>query len=56
MKPIVSPMAEGARKIGVVRSREEQLRFALDAMDRSLQREEKALVMLGIRGRVENWH
>jgi DegV family protein with EDD domain len=46
MKPIVSPMAEGARKVGVVRNREEQLRFALNALDRSLQLEEKALIML----------
>jgi hypothetical protein len=46
MKPMVSPMAEGARKVGVVRNREEQLRFALDAMARSLQPEEKAFIML----------
>jgi hypothetical protein len=39
-------MAEGARKVGVVRNRGEQLRFALDAMDRSLQPEEKALVSI----------
>jgi len=46
MKPIVSPMADGARKVGVVRNREEQLRFALDVLGRSLQPEEKALIML----------
>ena len=46
MKPIVSPMAEGASKVGVVHNREEQLRFALNALDRSLQPEEKALIML----------
>jgi len=28
MKPIVSPVAEGARKVGVVRNRADQLRFA----------------------------
>jgi len=46
MKPIVSPMADGARKVGIVRNREEQLRFALDALDRSLQPGGKALIML----------
>ncbi|MCX5845948.1 MAG: DegV family EDD domain-containing protein [Deltaproteobacteria bacterium] len=46
MKPIVSPMHEGACKVGVVRNREEQLRFALEAMGRSLKPEDKALIML----------
>lgn len=46
MKPIVSPMPEGARKVGVVRNREEQLRFAMEALGRSLQPAERALIML----------
>jgi hypothetical protein len=46
MKPIVSPMPEGARKVGVVRSRKDQVRFAMEVMERSLLREENALVML----------
>jgi DegV family protein with EDD domain len=46
MKPIISPMSEGARKVGVVRNREEQLRFALEAMGRSLKPADKALIML----------
>ena len=46
MKPIVSPMPEGARRIDVVRNSEEQLRFALEAMGRSLQPEKGALIML----------
>lgn len=46
MKPIVSPMPEGARRIGVVRSRKDQVRFALEAMERSLRQEDKALIML----------
>jgi len=46
MKPIVSPGAEGARKVGTAHNREEQLRFALKALGRSLPREEKSLVML----------
>ena len=46
MKPIISPMYEGARKVGVVRNREGQVRFALEAMGRSLKPEENALIML----------
>jgi hypothetical protein len=46
MKPIVSPVAEGARKVGVVRNRADQLRFALEAMGRSLHRDGKAIIML----------
>jgi DegV family protein with EDD domain len=46
MKPIVSPMPEGARKVGVARNREDQLRFALRALGRSLQPGEKSLIML----------
>jgi uncharacterized protein len=46
MKPIISPMAEGARKIGVVHNREEQRRYAEDALARSLSPDEKALIML----------
>jgi uncharacterized protein len=32
VKPVVSPTPHGAKKIGAVRSREEQLRFALDRL------------------------
>ena len=39
-------MPEGARKVGVVRSRKDQVRFAMEAMERSLLREDKALIML----------
>ena len=46
MKPIVSPMPEGARKVGIVRNRKDQVRFALEAMERSVRRDEKALIML----------
>lgn len=46
MKPIVSPLADGARKVGVVRNRDEQVRFALAALERSLRHEEKAIIML----------
>ncbi|SEM25649.1 hypothetical protein SAMN04489760_10853 [Syntrophus gentianae] len=32
VKPVISPTPEGAKKVGAVRNREEQLRFALDRL------------------------
>ena len=32
MKPVISPLAEGVRKMGVVRNRTGQLRFALEKL------------------------
>jgi hypothetical protein len=46
MKPIVSPMPDGARRVGVVRNRHEQVRFALAVLRRSLRQEEQAFIML----------
>ncbi|MCL5808723.1 MAG: DegV family EDD domain-containing protein [Deltaproteobacteria bacterium] len=46
MKPIISPLAEGAKKMGVVRNQAEQLAFALEKLEADLTRNEKALVML----------
>jgi DegV family protein with EDD domain len=46
MKPIISPQAEGARKVGVVRDRAGQLRFALEKLEGVLKGEGKALIML----------
>lgn len=46
MKPIISPQAEGAKKVGVVKSREEQIGFALDRLAHSLTTDAAALVML----------
>jgi DegV family protein with EDD domain len=46
MKPIISPMAEGVRKMGVVRSREEQVAFALERLAEGLAKGGRALVMI----------
>ncbi len=46
MKPIISPQADGARKVGVVRDRAGQLRFALEKLDAALNGEGKALIMI----------
>lgn len=46
MKPIISPLAEGAKKVGVVRNQTEQLTFALEKLTADLTRNEKALILL----------
>lgn len=46
MKPVVSPTAEGAKKVGVVRNQNEQLKFALKRLDASIERDSGAFIML----------
>jgi len=46
MKPVVTPMADGARKAGLCRSRKDQERFALKVLKHSLDKKEAALIML----------
>jgi hypothetical protein len=46
MKPIISPLAEGAKKVGVVRNQTEQLAFALEKLAADLTGNEKALILL----------
>lgn len=46
MKPVISPTAQGAVKVGVVRDREGQLEFALKRLERSLGNKSEAFIML----------
>jgi DegV family protein with EDD domain len=46
MKPIISPLAEGAKKVGVVRNQTEQLAFALEKLEEDLAGSEKPLILL----------
>ena len=46
MKPIITPAAAGARRVGVARNRKEQLGFAFDVLARVLYPESKALIMM----------
>ncbi len=46
MKPIVSPLAEGAKKVGIARNQKAQLRFAYDRINKALSKESKALILL----------
>jgi DegV family protein with EDD domain len=46
VKPVVSPTPEGAKKVAVVRSREEQVQFALKHLEDSLPGDQHATIML----------
>ena len=47
MKPVISPLADGARRVGLVRDQAGQLRFALEKLEGALKRDgEGALLLL----------
>jgi uncharacterized protein len=46
MKPIITPTAQGAEKVGVVRNRADQLAFALTRLEESFESGDAPLVML----------
>jgi DegV family protein with EDD domain len=46
MKPVISPQPEGAKKTGVVRNQEDQIKMACERLSASLTKETKALIML----------
>ena len=46
MKPVISPLAEGAKKMGVVRDQDGQLAFALEKLAAALRENKKALIMI----------
>jgi len=42
MKPVISPLPEGAKKVGVVRNRTEQLKFAVEKLETTLGKGDRA--------------
>ena len=46
MKPVISPLPEGAKKVGVVRNQEEQVKMAMEKLAAKLQKNSNALIML----------
>lgn len=46
MKPVISPQPDGARKVGVVRNRKDQIKLALTKLAAALTCESHALIML----------
>lgn len=46
VKPIISPTAEGAKKVGVAKNQEEQLEFAFQRLEESLDHASAPLIML----------
>jgi DegV family protein with EDD domain len=46
VKPIISPTAEGAKKIGTAKDQSEQLKFAIDKLAKSLDKDSAPFIML----------
>jgi len=46
MKPVISPQPEGAKKVGVVRHRKDQIKMALEKLAAILNSDSRALIML----------
>jgi len=46
MKPVISPLPEGAKKVGMVRNQEDQVKMALTKLAASLANDSHALIML----------
>ncbi len=46
MKPVISPLPEGAKKVGVVRNQHEQIDLALSKLCSTLTKDSRALIML----------
>ncbi|MBW2336648.1 MAG: DegV family EDD domain-containing protein [Deltaproteobacteria bacterium] len=46
VKPIITPIAEGAKKVGAVKNRNGQLKFALDKLEGSFDKESSPFIML----------
>ena len=46
VKPVISPTNEGARKVGAVKNRIGQLKFALDKLERAFDKKSTPFIML----------
>jgi fatty acid-binding protein DegV len=46
VKPIISPTAEGAKKVGAVKNRNEQLKYAFDKLKGAFDKESSSFIML----------
>ena len=46
MKPVISPLAEGAKKVGVLRNQKDQVQFALEKLEAAFSKDSKFFVLL----------
>ncbi|MDD5722853.1 MAG: DegV family protein [Syntrophales bacterium] len=46
MKPVISPQADGAQKVGMVRNRQDQITFALDKLGEVLPKDSRSAIWL----------
>ncbi len=55
MKPVISPLPDGAKKVGVVRNRKDQVRFALEKLEAGFPPREPALCSWNTRTTAPGW-
>jgi len=46
MKPVISPMSDGAKKVGMVRNQNDQLKFALEKLKNRFEKDSTPFIML----------
>lgn len=46
MKPVITPLSEGAKKVAVLRSRSDQLQFALERLEKAFSPDSRAFILL----------
>ena len=46
MKPVISPLAEGAKKVGVLRNQKDQVQFALEKLAAAFSKDSKFFILL----------
>ena len=46
MKPVISPQADGAKRVGIVRTPDDQIRFTFQQLEQHFTPDSDALIML----------
>lgn len=46
MKPVISPLAEGAKKVGMVKNKDSQVKFALDRLSKKNKKESQCFILI----------
>lgn len=46
MKPVISPLSQGAKKVGMVKNQESQIKFALEKLETRIKKESSPFIMI----------
>jgi len=46
MKPVISPLSQGAKKVGMVKNQGSQIKFALERLERKIKKESSPFIMI----------